>query len=405
MDLLVITPEGNFKIYDMKTASQWSRFGEQGDNQDGYFKKEGYALQLAIYKNLLENLTGVPVESLELLGFQTTNDLKGNISDIKVVDNKAKTTINYNTYKVTPEKTLKDVVSEYVPSDLEKGIDLGAEVNPEAKAQLNTMGYTNIEVAEAKEEAPVEEVSPIDLFNAMSIEEKWTSLINDMKPEDVLDVDNLYSAGVMQVKITTPGPHQGKILDVTNQLANAPRKVNLEDPASVIMLQKITKDFKGDGKMRPAIEVNNYLGDVFGYVRENTPGAVKESPVETSVEKTATAEAISKDINIDTLRVAKQKNYEVMYESLDNPEKNGRYLITKITKNSVTLANLNDKITVKTKDLATNIKSVLDNVEPVTSVEDKKVIKENTQVKEEPKFTFTRLNKDERFKNTNDKTC
>lgn len=717
MDLLVITPEGNFKIYDMKTASQWSRFGEQGDNQDGYFKKEGYALQLAIYKNLLENLTGVPVESLELLGFQTTNDLKGNISDIKVVDDKAKTTINYNTYKVTPEKTLKEVVSEYVPSDLEKGIDLGAEVNPEAKAQLNAMGYSNtqikelsreerakiltggiapedyyktetttpaqaetpdvketvpgtfslldgqrvtkngvegtikvegygtiifetnnveyvienaksdsnpaefnfkgitieeplavpaaktldtkykisdisenkvtvndveyiihtnsigtitsvspvnkpkqklknekllvaieiernklvydnvtpevakevinqaktenrttsvlegiyvenftdtvasgidklynkeplteaeklqvelwvfdtldkvddllrndeykdneevknsfynlriinhllheqdkktesetgsakqtsvskptkkskrtikqkapskIEVAEAKEEAPVEEVSPIDLFNAMSIEEKWTSLINDMKPEDVLDVDNLYSAGVMQVKITTPGPHQGKILDVTNQLANAPRKVNLEDPASVIMLQKISKDFKGDGKMRPAIEVNNYLGDVFGYVRENTPGAVKESPVETPVEKTATAEAISKDINIDTLRVAKQKNYEVMYESLDNPEKNGRYLITKITKNSVTLANLNDKITVKTKDLATNIKSVLDNVEPVTSVEDKKVIKENTKVKEEPKFTFTRLNKDERFKNTNDKTC
>jgi len=717
MDLLVITPEGNFKIYDMKTASQWSRFGEQGDNQDGYFKKEGYALQLAIYKNLLENLTGVPVESLELLGFQTTNDLKGNISEIKVVDDKAKTTINYNTYKVTPEKTLKEVVSEYVPSNLEKGIDLGAEVNPEAKAQLNAMGYSNtqikelsreerakiltggiapedyyktetptpaqvetpdvketvpgtfslldgqrvtkngvegtikvegygtiifetnnveyvienaksdsnpaefnfkgitieeplavpaaktldtkykisdisersvtvndveyiintnsigtitsvspvnkpkqklkneklliaieiernklvydnvtpeiakevvnqaktenrttsvlegiyvenftdtvasgidklynkeplteaeklqvelwvfdtldkvddllrndeyknneevknsfynlriinhllheqdkktqpetrsveqapvskpikkskrtikqkapskIEVAEAKEEAPVEEVSPIDLFNAMSIEEKWLSLIISMKPEDVLDVDNLYSAGVMQVKITTPGPHQGKILDVTNQLANAPRKVNLEDPSSVIMLQKITKDFKGDGKMRLAIEVNNYLGDVFGYVRENTPGAIKESPVETPVEKTATAEAISKDINIDTLRVAKQKNYEVMYESLDNPEKNGRYLITKITKNSVTLANLNDKITVKTKDLATNIKSVLDNVEPVTSVEDKKVIKENTKVKEEPKFTFTRLNKDERFKNTNDKTC
>ncbi len=605
MDLLVITPEGNFKIYDMKTASQWSRFGEQGDNQDGYFKKEGYALQLAIYKNLLENLTGVPVESLELLGFQTTNDLKGNISDIKVVDDKAKTTINYNTYKVTPEKTLKEVVSEYVPSDLEKGIDLGAEVNPEAKAQLNAMGYSNTQIKELsreerakiltggiapedyyktetttpeltdpkadierrrqeelrqnlsktdfaisffpalsqsnmsqgggayveinfgknnifrldtyltpsalngqypsitdgtaqlhgemndgtkislpwnqlkdllnsiravnvkgevsyefnkdkinakydaeyidkvrkgeftaqqakdalkeinrltpelskqlddaelaaleiKVEKPAEELSPIDLFNTLSIEEKWTSLINDMKPEDVLDVDNLYSAGVMQVKITTPGPHQGKILDVTNQLANAPRKVNLEDPASVIMLQKITKDFKGDGKMRLAIEVNNYLGDVFGYVRENTPGAVKESPVETVVEKTATAEAISKDINIDTLRVAKQKNYEVMYESLDNPEKNGRYLITKITKNSVTLANLNDKITVKTKDLATNIKSVLDNVEPVTSVEDKKVIKENTKVKEEPKFTFTRLNKDERFKNTNDKTC
>jgi hypothetical protein len=535
MDLLVITPEGNFKIYDMKTASQWSRFGEQGDNQDGYFKKEGYALQLAIYKNLLENLTGVPVESLELLGFQTTNDLKGNISEIKVVDDKAKTTINYNTYKVTPEKTLKEVVSEYVPSNLEKGIDLGAEVNPEAKAQLNAMGYspvqvqpvqqkpttqttststdtkadierrrnkelaekrprnlaldkdgnlieaasgakTSIDISGAmsggitqtyqqifdalekgtniigglkssevnklkplydkglikskidvyhrlnepvinakydaelavlknKKEAPVEEVSPIDLFNAMSIEEKWTSLINDMKPEDVLDVDNLYSAGVMQVKITTPGPHQGKILDVTNQLANAPRKVNLEDPASVIMLQKINKDFKGDGKMRPAIEVNNYLGDVFGYVRENTPGAIKESPVETPVEKTATAEAISKDINIDTLRVAKQKGYEVMYESLENPEKNGRYLIAKVTKNSVTLANLNDKITVKTKDLATNIKSVLDNVEPVTSVEDKKVIKENTKVKEEPKFTFTRLNKDERFKNTNDKTC
>jgi len=275
----------------------------------------------------------------------------------------------------------------------------------EEVGRKNSAAYAELAALENKKEAPVEEVSPIDLFNAMSIEEKWTSLINDMKPEDVLDVDNLYSAGVRQVKITTPGPHQGKILDVTNQLANAPRKVNLEDPASVIMLQKINKDFKGDGKMRPAIEVNNYLGDVFGYVRENTQGAIKESPVETPVEKTATAEAISKDINIDTLRVAKQKGYEVMYESLENPEKNGRYLIAKVTKNSVTLANLNDKITVKTKDLATNIKSVLDNVEPVTSVEDKKVIKENTKVKEEPKFTFTRLNKDERFKNTNDKTC
>ena len=50
MDLLVIDKNGNFKIYDMKTATSWNKFGKPSDT---FYKKDRYSLQLSFYKNLL----------------------------------------------------------------------------------------------------------------------------------------------------------------------------------------------------------------------------------------------------------------------------------------------------------------------------------------------------------------
>ena len=108
MDILVITKEGKFKIYDMKTARNWSNFGNE---KDGFYKKEKYGLQLSIYKNALENLLGIQVDLIELLPIQTIEDLDGNITSVKRVNNPEIKKLNYADYK--------EIVEKYVPSKMD----------------------------------------------------------------------------------------------------------------------------------------------------------------------------------------------------------------------------------------------------------------------------------------------
>jgi ribosomal protein L19E len=120
MDLLVITPEGEYKIYDMKTANNWANFGVDRVNTKGevvkeeYHKKDRYSLQLGIYKNALENLTSIPVPSINLLALQTKQDLDGRITDISEAGAVKNKVINYN--------EIKPILDKYVPSKLEQDI-------------------------------------------------------------------------------------------------------------------------------------------------------------------------------------------------------------------------------------------------------------------------------------------
>jgi len=127
MDILVITPEGKFKIYDMKTAGNWSNFGSE---KDGYNKKEKYGLQLSIYKNALENLTGIQVDEIELLPIQTKEDLDGNIISVKRVSNPEIKKLKYADYK--------EIVEKYVPSKM----DTITPVSTDAKSDIEKLGVT-----------------------------------------------------------------------------------------------------------------------------------------------------------------------------------------------------------------------------------------------------------------------
>lgn len=80
VDILAVDKFGNFKIYDIKTSrhSFYPFTNKHGETVD-YFNnksskqirstKEQYTLQLSAYKNLFENMTGIPVSSLGILPF------------------------------------------------------------------------------------------------------------------------------------------------------------------------------------------------------------------------------------------------------------------------------------------------------------------------------------------------
>ena len=77
MDLLVITKEGKFKIYDIKTADKW------GDYNASSKKRKAYGAQLSLYKNLLEHRTGLEVVGLEIVPVLTTTDDDGYIENVR----------------------------------------------------------------------------------------------------------------------------------------------------------------------------------------------------------------------------------------------------------------------------------------------------------------------------------
>lgn len=143
MDILVITKEGTFKIYDMKTAGNWSNFGNE---KDGFYKKEKYGLQLSIYKNALENLTGIKVDEIELLPIQTKEDLDGNITSVTRVTNPEIKKLKYADYKEKVEKYVPSKMDTVTPvstntkADIEKARQ---ENDTLGKSILQKLGYKN----------------------------------------------------------------------------------------------------------------------------------------------------------------------------------------------------------------------------------------------------------------------
>jgi len=95
MDLVVVTPKGEIKIYDVKSGKTgkngklgtWDKFGT---DQDFYKKKEGYAVQLSLYKRLLENATGLKVTDLRIVPFEIDINLDGHVNKAQMkVDTKS----------------------------------------------------------------------------------------------------------------------------------------------------------------------------------------------------------------------------------------------------------------------------------------------------------------------------
>ena len=70
LDILVVTPEGHLKIYDLKSGRQ-SKWEDYGTKNDKFKTKEKYAIQLSLYKRLIEEKTGLKIEP--------TVDSNGNI--------------------------------------------------------------------------------------------------------------------------------------------------------------------------------------------------------------------------------------------------------------------------------------------------------------------------------------
>jgi hypothetical protein len=184
MDLLTITFEGEYKIYDMKTANNWNNFGVTRVNRKGetvkeeYHKKDRYSLQLGIYKNSLENLTYIPAVSLNLVPLQTKQDLDGRITDVFLASSAKNKVINYS--------EIKPILDKYVPSKLEQDIkDTGLKTPTTTTTDKQELDRLRLE-----EQAEYDAMSdPNDAVARQKIYDKYNVIITPLLDRIKADIE------------------------------------------------------------------------------------------------------------------------------------------------------------------------------------------------------------------------
>lgn len=182
MDLVVITPSGELKIYDVKTgkkglydtqgkrtrAGAWDFYGT--DNDD-YNKKQSYELQLSLYAELLENATGLKVnkDELRIVPFEVDIDLNGYIKGLELKDEPKNTELDYN-----------PIVKEYVVQT-KKGKDASATTTSDVKAQKKAIAEGRMQ--DTRKPLP----STIEGLQDQEVE--WRGMIGTIRiygPDDVV---------------------------------------------------------------------------------------------------------------------------------------------------------------------------------------------------------------------------
>ena len=314
MDLLVITPEGEYKIYDMKTANNWANFGVDRVNTKGevikeeYHKKDRYSLQLGLYKNALENLTSIPVPSINLLALQTKQDLDGRITDVFEAGAVKNKVINYS--------EIKPILDKYVPSKLEQDIkdtglktpttittDLealkqtpeGKEIEEERKKALSNLGQKQLEqgfknLSEAKnfkdEAAAIVSIEQNVSQGAILSEQQKNSL---QKSKDKLKSEG-YEINVLATvfqgtnSINQPTPYNNEILTKEQVSALEKHIDKLEKRGEEIDLNElphpvsrtIKPQINKDGKMVQASENVILVFDTIEQVKQAIETSKKE---------------------------------------------------------------------------------------------------------------------------------
>jgi len=182
MDLVAINEKGELKIYDVKTgkvgieeikgvqrgkAGAWDFYGTDDDNHQ---KKNAYQLQLSLYAELLENLTGLKVDkdNMKIVPFEVDIDLAGDIKNIKLVDEAKNIELKYD-----------PIVKQYI-KPTKKGQTASAVVLP---------GTTAAALAGAKTgTADVRETLPATMDELHGKEVEWRGMVGTIK---VLGTDNV----------------------------------------------------------------------------------------------------------------------------------------------------------------------------------------------------------------------
>ena len=249
------------------------------------------------------------------------------------------------------------------------------------------------------------ETQTVEQFNQLSIPEKFDIITKELEEGKVLTGTYYRASDVKERKdFYTNMPDNlsqevllddGRILQATTNYkqTSAPR-VTLK--AVDILVQDViipSLSIEADGKHVTYIRKNPINWD---------PNRDKK-PIITDL----SLEDINKDINLDSLAIAKDKNYEVVYESVTKPEDNGRYMIENISKNSVTLKGLSKLVVVKTEEIKENIKEVVDNkIIPSSPVDTETIINNiNTVKKNDIVIDDTLTDMEEALRIINEKLC
>ena len=255
MDLVVITPNGELKIYDIKTgkkgkydadakrtkAGAWDFYGTDDDD---YQKKRSYELQLSLYAELLENATGLKVnkDELRIVPFEVDIDLNGYIRTLELKDEPKNTELDYN-----------PIVKEYVVAT-KRGQQASSTVTPEVMAQKKAMRKG--EVRDVRRALP----STIEALQDQEVE--WQGKIGTIRiygPDNVVfETENVE----YQIELVVDGKDEGILANpaslgfqgiITKEIFAAPTEkkydIDVQDELNVTvngMSYYINLDSKGN---------------------------------------------------------------------------------------------------------------------------------------------------------------
>jgi hypothetical protein len=145
LDLLLIDKKGNYIIYDIKTgsASKWEGYENPKGKLPHSVSMMENTLQLSIYKNILQNQSGIPVKGLAILPITTTEDLDGNVTSVAMprkddAGNPVSIKLNYdsNVERVVP------ITADIKPAPVEEPVVKDAvEVKQVQEVSKNRIKY------------------------------------------------------------------------------------------------------------------------------------------------------------------------------------------------------------------------------------------------------------------------
>jgi len=125
LDLLLIDKKGNYIIYDIKTGStsKWEGYEDPKGKLPHSVSMMENTLQLSIYKNILQNQSGIPVKGLAILPISTTEDLDGNVTSVAMprkddAGNPVSIKLNYD----SSVETVVPITADIKPAPVEEPI-------------------------------------------------------------------------------------------------------------------------------------------------------------------------------------------------------------------------------------------------------------------------------------------
>lgn len=201
MDLLVITPEGKFKIYDIKTADKWTDYNSSSK------KRKAYGAQLSLYKNLLEHRTGLEVVGLEIVPVLTTTDDDGYIENVRDA-----------LIQVDP----KELVHEYMP-EVEKFVPkktFVAKVKVAPEKNLTKLQSFKNDLNDA-----------VDLTSLETIYEKKGAEVRDLALQEAEELDEADSDNAFTIIETVEASYTAKQDELLTDSTNIGNLVFVSKPA------------------------------------------------------------------------------------------------------------------------------------------------------------------------------
>lgn len=269
-------------------------------------------------------------------------------------------------------------------------------------------------IINARKGKPEEGPTPLsaDEFNALSVKDKFNTVIDSIGDTTIQGVLEPIAVPTGRQVPSRDWGYQLRLKDGKTLRISYATKTEKDGKIPVGEIFTINKErytYQKDGKVitedilavKQGDKLITNIAKEFDIFEKQVEKEIKDK------EEADTLEELNKDINKNSLKIAKEKEYEVEYESLDNPEKSGNYNISKITKNFVYLTHpAMGEIKVPVNIISSTIKAIVKPGKKKFTKEDQDKLKENKAVVNTSDVSFDdKLTEDQTSSNLKDNIC